>query len=155
MICTTVVESVLTKVRYKSVLLSIWNYFLIFLDFILFYVYECFACRYVCVPRACLVPAEVKKRVSDSLKLNYDGDKPPCGCWKLNLDPLQEQQVFFTTELCLQTPSMYNFYSMWVLCHMYFLSLEMTFSSNFWFPSLCPWFLCLLVSICILFKLLF
>ena len=27
----------------------------------LFYVYKCFACMYVCVSHACLVPAEVKR----------------------------------------------------------------------------------------------
>lgn len=28
---------------------------------LLFYVYECFACMYACVPYVCLVPAEVSR----------------------------------------------------------------------------------------------
>ena len=31
-----------------------------------------------------------------------DGCKPPCGCWELNLDPLEEQPVLLTTEISLQ-----------------------------------------------------
>lgn len=36
-----------------------------------------------------------ERRASDSIT---DGCEPPCGCWELNLDPLQEQLVFLTTE---------------------------------------------------------
>ena len=28
----------------------------------------------------------------------------PCGCWELNLDPLEEQPVLLTTEPSLQSP---------------------------------------------------
>ena len=31
-----------------------------------------------------------------------DGCEPPCGCWELNLGPLEEQSVFLTTEPSLQ-----------------------------------------------------
>jgi hypothetical protein len=31
-----------------------------------------------------------------------DGCEPPCGCWKLNLAPLQEQPVFLTADPSLQ-----------------------------------------------------
>jgi hypothetical protein len=30
------------------------------------------------------------------------GCEPPCGCWELNSEPLEEQSVFLTTELSLQ-----------------------------------------------------
>ena len=33
--------------------------------------------------------------------LCYD---PPCGCWELNLDPLQEQQLLFPVQPCLRSP---------------------------------------------------
>jgi hypothetical protein len=33
-----------------------------------------------------------------------DGCEPPCGCWELNLGPLEEQTVFLTTEPSLQPP---------------------------------------------------
>jgi hypothetical protein len=33
-----------------------------------------------------------------------DGFELPCGCWKLNLGPLEEQLVFLTTEPSLQSP---------------------------------------------------
>ena len=31
-----------------------------------------------------------------------DGCEPPCGCWKLNSDPLEEQAVLLTAEPSLQ-----------------------------------------------------
>jgi hypothetical protein len=31
-----------------------------------------------------------------------DGGKPPCGCWVLNPDPLQEQQVPLTADTSTQ-----------------------------------------------------
>jgi hypothetical protein len=31
-----------------------------------------------------------------------DGCEPPCGCWDLNSEPLEEQLVFLTTEPSLQ-----------------------------------------------------
>jgi hypothetical protein len=30
-----------------------------------------------------------------------DGCEPPCGCWKSNLGPLEEQSVLLTAEPCL------------------------------------------------------
>lgn len=39
-----------------------------------------------------------QKRVFDPLELQLHGCQLPCGCWELNLDLLQEQQVLFTTE---------------------------------------------------------
>jgi hypothetical protein len=40
-----------------------------------------------------------QKRASD---LMTDGCEPPCGCWELNLGPLEEQTVLLTTETSLQ-----------------------------------------------------
>ena len=34
----------------------------------------------------------------DPLELESHGCEPPCGCWKLNPSPLQEQPVLFTSE---------------------------------------------------------
>jgi hypothetical protein len=42
-----------------------------------------------------------QKRASDPIS---DGCEPPCGCWNLNSEPLEEQSVFLTTEPSLQTP---------------------------------------------------
>lgn len=33
---------------------------------------------------------------------SYGCCESPCGCWELNLDPLEEQQVFLTTDPSLQ-----------------------------------------------------
>jgi hypothetical protein len=33
---------------------------------------------------------------------HWDGDEPPCGCWELNLGPLEEQSVLLTAEPSLQ-----------------------------------------------------
>ena len=39
------------------------------------------------------------RRASDP---NTDGCEPPCGCWELNSEPLEEQSVLLTTEPSLQ-----------------------------------------------------
>ena len=36
-----------------------------------------------------------------------DGCEPPYGFWELNLSPLEEQQVFLTTESYLQCPTIF------------------------------------------------
>jgi hypothetical protein len=41
-----------------------------------------------------------QKRALDPIT---DGYEPPCGCWKLNSGPLEEQSVLLTAELSLQT----------------------------------------------------
>ena len=62
---------------------------LFFLSFyLLFYVYWCFAYMYVCV------------KVSDIGVM--DSCELPCGCWELNLGPLEDQSMLLTTELSLQ-----------------------------------------------------
>jgi hypothetical protein len=40
-----------------------------------------------------------QKRASDPIT---DGCEPPCGCWDLNSEPLEEQSVLLTTEPSLQ-----------------------------------------------------
>jgi hypothetical protein len=44
-----------------------------------------------------------QKRASDPIT---DGCEPPCGCWDLNSEPLEEQSVLLTAEPSLQ--SQYN-----------------------------------------------
>lgn len=39
------------------------------------------------------VPVEIR-----SLRFPETGVTAPCGCWELNLDPLQEWQMFLTNE---------------------------------------------------------
>jgi hypothetical protein len=39
-----------------------------------------------------------------------DGCKPPCGCWELNLGPLEEQSVLLTAEPSLQPPYQFFFW---------------------------------------------
>jgi hypothetical protein len=41
----------------------------------------------------------LQKRASDPIT---DGCEPPCGCWELNLGPLEEVLVLLTTEPSLQ-----------------------------------------------------
>ena len=43
-----------------------------------------------------------QKRALDPIT---DGCEPLCGCWELNLGPLEEQSVLLTAELTLQPPS--------------------------------------------------
>lgn len=57
---------------------------------------------YVCVPYGYLVPKEAKHGVrSPGTGVTYGCEKSH-GYWKLNPDPLPEQQVFLTSE-----PSLY------------------------------------------------
>jgi hypothetical protein len=45
-----------------------------------------------------VLPASQKKTPDP----NTDGGEPPCGCWDLNSEPLEEQSVLLTTEPSLQ-----------------------------------------------------
>ena len=38
-----------------------------------------------------------------------DGCEPPYGFWELNLNPLEEQQVFLITESPLQFPTIFSY----------------------------------------------
>lgn len=60
---------------------------------------ECFACTYICTQLVCLVLPEVSPG-SPGIGVR-DGCEPLCGCWVLNLGPLQEQQVLVTIESSL------------------------------------------------------
>ena len=42
-----------------------------------------------------------------ALDLIIDGSEPPCGCWKLNSGPLEEQPVLLTSESSLQTKEIF------------------------------------------------
>lgn len=61
------------------------------------------ACVYVHHKRA--VPVEARKGLWVPWNWNYRQLWAPCGCWKPNPDPLQEQPVFFTSEHLSSTPS--------------------------------------------------
>jgi hypothetical protein len=66
----------------------------------LLYVYECFICIPVSVPSMFMVPKEAGRK--HQILLGSDGCKPPCECWELNPDPLEEQQLLINTEPSLQ-----------------------------------------------------
>jgi hypothetical protein len=63
---------------------------LLFLDFIsLFYIYDEYT--------SCL--QTLQKRASNLIMGSHE---PPCGCWDLNSEPLEEQSVLLTAEPSLQ-----------------------------------------------------
>lgn len=76
---------------------------LVLLDLlVLYFVHECFACLYVCVPRACLVPWRPEE-VLPSLQTGITvGSELPCRCWEPNSGLLEEQHVLLTAELSLR-----------------------------------------------------
>ena len=59
-------------------------------------IYIC-VCVCVCV---CVLPACILHTMC--MPGAHAEDEPPCGCWELNLGPLQEQQMLLTAELTLQ-----------------------------------------------------
>lgn len=62
---------------------------------LLFYVYECLACMFVCV--SCVGtwgPGVTEEGVRSPGTGVMNGCEPPCGCW----DPLQKHQVLLTAE---------------------------------------------------------
>lgn len=67
------------------------------------YDYECFACTYVCVPCACLVPAEVKEQIkSRGSEVTYRW--LGATMWVLGSECAGsvQEQVLLTTEPALQ-----------------------------------------------------
>lgn len=54
---------------------------------------------YVCVPSACLVPAEFRIRSPETGVMS--GHEPSYGCWELNLGCLLEKQELSTTDSSL------------------------------------------------------
>jgi hypothetical protein len=81
-------------------------------DWLIFHHYFCFIlCMWVFCPCITCV-SERQKKVLDPLKLELHVCELPCGCWELNLDPLEEQPVFLTTEPTLWP--LFDFLS-WIL----------------------------------------
>ena len=60
------------------------------------------ACMSVSHIRACPVPSEASEGHQIPGTGVIDGCETPCGCWELNLGPLQEQPVLLTAEPSLQ-----------------------------------------------------
>ena len=67
--------------------LFIWVFF--FKDLFIYNVYS--------ILSDCMLAGQ--KRAPDLIKV---GCEPPCGCWELNSEPLEEQSVLLTPELSLQ-----------------------------------------------------
>lgn len=65
------------------------------------YMYDCFACMYVCTMCVPCTPGG-QKRALEHLELEL---QIICEHWKLNLGPLQEHQVFLTTKRFLNLSS--------------------------------------------------
>lgn len=55
-----------------------------------------FTCIDECASCICLMPVEVCSQHWVPRTGVMDSYEPPCGCWKLNLDPVLEQQVLLT-----------------------------------------------------------
>ena len=49
-------------------------------------------------------PRRPEERVRSQGTRVTGGCELPCGCWELNLGPLEEQPVFLTSEPSLQAP---------------------------------------------------
>lgn len=71
------------------------NGFKIFFENVLFYMYEYFACMCVCAPCICLV---LEDSIGSPGTGVTDDCEPPCGCWKWDLHPLEEQAVLSATD---------------------------------------------------------
>jgi hypothetical protein len=65
------------------------------------YAYERVTCACAYVSLAYVVLGASQKKVCPGTEVTYSCELP-CGCWKLNPGPLQEQQVFLTIEPSLQ-----------------------------------------------------
>ena len=94
--------------------LNLINEVVFFVCFFAFNVYGCFVCIYVHVHSWCLQRLENGARSSGTgVK---DGCEPPCVCWELNPDPLEEQLVLLNAEPFLQpswqSPYLYTFYDL-------------------------------------------
>ena len=59
---------------------------------------------YVCAPYVYLVPEDSIRFPGNGVT---DGCEMPCGCWELNLGPLQKQQVLLTSKSPLQAPHIF------------------------------------------------
>lgn len=57
----------------------------------------------------CLLPTEAKSRPQFPWEFSYTSKKG-CGCWELDLGPVEEQSVFLTPEPFLQSLSLMSLY---------------------------------------------
>lgn len=67
------------------------------------------------------VPERSQMRTSDPLELQ-DGCEPPWRCCELHLGPLQEQQVFLTTNLPPQVKPFFFFFCKIIIVHLWLYS---------------------------------
>jgi hypothetical protein len=51
-----------------------------------------------------LLPAHLPPSQKRRPNVIIDVYKPPCGCWELNSEPLEEQSLLLTSEPSLQPP---------------------------------------------------
>jgi hypothetical protein len=88
---------------------------------------DIFAFRAVCVPYECLITMEVKRYQIPGTGVT-DRRELPCECWESNLGPLQEQEVFLTTEPSLLSPLLrftyFYFVCMNVCMHAYEINVK-------------------------------
>jgi hypothetical protein len=94
--------------------------FLLFSFLLLFYVYRCFAGIHVHIHMHA-GPKEARRR----WLIFWDKSELPCGCWELNLGPLEEQPVLLITEPSLR-PSVF-------LDSLHYLPLTYYFSSHYYY----------------------
>lgn len=63
----------------------------------------------------CAVPTEAKRSPKTGVK---EGCKPLCGCWALNLDPLEEQSILLTAMCCnFSLPKLTDFFKEFLTYH--------------------------------------
>lgn len=61
---------------------------------------------HVCLCTACVPGSLGVRKGSNTRELERESCEPLCGFWKLNLGPLEEQQVLFTHS-CTHTPTLH------------------------------------------------
>lgn len=92
-------------------LVSVWFFFLFFkstfkntLDLLIYFMWLCLTCMYVCALCACLAPMEVSEAPIGGSPgtVVAGGGKPTWGCWAPKFGPLQEQQALSSAEPPLQ-----------------------------------------------------
>lgn len=79
-----------------SSLTQILTYVVYFL--LIYCMYECFTCMYVCTPNAYMMPTKFRRGNLMPWNWSYRCSKPTCRCWELNPGPLDEQLVLLTSE---------------------------------------------------------
>lgn len=99
------------------------EWWLIFVWFILYYVYECFACICVYENMHAWYSWRLKKDSWPPRIKITNSYEPQCECWEPKFGPLQEQWILLTSESSLQTLIVYlnfliifNFYLFSFVC---------------------------------------